>query len=455
MRRVDVNLNAQAIKSSPTRTCTQRRYAGLISLLLPWFIPPNLSFYSFSHKARPVFFSFLDLGLFIKYKHVVMRHSDSLYYFEDGYCGGCGLTDRGLPCAAAECLFLTCGDEECDDGASFFTYDDDSTVATNYTDADTLTLSSRSVMTKGFPRRGVGGYSNYRKDGVGDRISQRLQKIDERNEALEMEPMTTGLSCLSAAADHGNASNIPMTIAPLPTVEEGSEEREITAVEPMMHGGEASAASKSGSGTVIPHSNTMFSARSAKSSKSTKTEKTSTSARSFPGALMVAKAGTKLRSAKLPDVKMPEAKLKQRMLALHMATMGLASPRPKQQRKATGIIGANGGSVEVVDLDRRNDRAVKQDTCATKVPSLFGGEIDISDERDSFAGVDTSTSENGKMTTMKTASGAMGSALTVLNVKKMKTRHDTVKRANAIEVEARKYSDRKLRLGFGIQSLFT
>ena len=379
-----------------------------------------------------------------------MRHTDSLYYFEDGYCGGCGLTDRGLPCVAAECLFPTCGDEDYDDGVTFFTYDDDSTLATNYTDGrtvfsgdadDLLTLSSQSVMTSR-SSRGSARYGSYRRDGVGDRITKRLQTIDERNtsKSLDMEPVMTGLSCLSATtADQDDASAILMTrIAPLPTVEEGSEEVESAAISPMMRRGETSAASESGSGTTIPRSNTMFSSRSAKSSKSSKTEKTSSSVKSFPGALMVSKAGSKLRSAKLP-----EAKLKQRMLALHMATMGIASPRfgsPKQQKGATGIIGANGGSVEVVDLERRDDQADEQDA---KVCILVRGQ---NDERESFAdfGGDTTNSENGAMTTVKTAAGAMGSALNVLNVKKMKARHDTVKRANAIEAEARKYSDRKL-----------
>ena len=290
--------------------------------------------------------------------------------------------------------------------------------------------------------RGSARYGSYRRDGVGDRITKRLQTIDERNKSLDMEPMTTGLSCLSATtADQDDASAILMTrIAPLPTVEEGSEEGESAAISPMMRWGEASAASESGSGTTIPRSNTMFSSRSAKSSKSTKTEKTSSSVKSFPGALMVAKAGSKLRSAKLP-----EAKLKQRMLALHMATMGMASSRrgsPKQQKGTTGIIGANGGSVEVVDLDRRDDQADEQDPSTAKISNLVRGQ---NDERESFADLgDDTTTENGAMTTVKTAAGAMGSALTVLNVKKMKARHDTVKRANAIEAEARKYSDRKL-----------
>ena len=203
-----------------------------------------------------------------------MRHSDSLYYFEDGYCGGCGLTDRGLPCVAADCLFPTCGDEDYDDGVTFFTYDDDSTLSTNYTDGrtvfsgdadDLLTLStSQSVMTSR-SSRGSARYGSYRRDGVGDRITKRLQTIDERNKSLDMEPMTTGLSCLSAtAADQDDASAILMTrIAPLPTVEEGSEEGEAqtTAIAPLMRWGKASAASESGSGTTIPRSNTMFSSR--------------------------------------------------------------------------------------------------------------------------------------------------------------------------------------------------
>ena len=267
-------------------------------------------------------------------------------------------------------------------------------------------------MSRQYP--GSDKYSSIRRDCTGDRITKRLQTIDERNKALDTEPMMTGLGCLSAtAADQDDASTVLFTrIAPLPTVEEEEETLTLTA--------KASAVSESGSGTTIPCSNTIFSSRSAKTSKSAKTEKTSSSGKSFPGALMVAKAGTKLRSVK---------------------------PRlgsTKQQKHATGIIGANEKCVEVVDLDRRDDRADERDQSTSKVSNLVSSENDES--RESFAdfGEDTTNSENGTMTTVKTAAGAMGSALTVLNIKKIKARHDAVKRANAIEAEARKFSDRKL-----------
>ena len=433
-----------------------------------------------------------------------MRHSDgSSYSFEDGYFGYCGafgvhcsLTEHGLPCAAAECLFPNCGDEDHDDGVTFHTYDDENTLVTNYTDGrtvfsgdaddltlatnytdgrtvfsgdaddlrslfdesvmtfasrhsvgstrhsivnkggvgdkitkrlnffsgganDVLSLSSQFAMSRQYPESAR--YSSVRRDGAGDRITKRLQTIDERNKALGMEPMTTGLSCLPAtAADQDDASTVLFTkIAPLPTVEEEEETLTLTATAPTMRFGEASAISENGSSTTIPCSNTMFSSRTAKSSKSTKTEKTSSSGKSFPGALMVARAGTKLRSAK---------------------------PRlgnTKQRKDATGIIGANEKCVEVIDLDRRDDRADERDQSTSKVSNLVSSEID---KRESFAefGEDNTNSENGTMTTVKTAAGAMGSALTVLNIKKIKARHDAVKRANAIEAEARKFSDRKL-----------
>ena len=410
--------------------------------------------------------------------------TDGNHYYVSGCCiRHC--CDRGLPCAAAECLFPCKGDYDYVDDDDTF-QSDDATLFSNSTanqsifsddftnnhsifsnDTEPVTVSDKTART-----HRSRGFVN--KKNSGDKTSMRLQSINERNkqemtkgskstakssqpsDATKSIPASSflaattnnkdvlgstaeneqdgaakagetpdatsevatedffgslvagaalGLGAAVAAKNGQNAAakagtkasdapdtsgsegaagkrapppsffdSIVMTrIASLPSIEEYAEEGGTSSTPSRLDEGTTSTLEDTGTGEPNPLSSAVSSTRSAKSSKSIKTAKTPLgSAKSFPGAFIIARSGTK-------------------------------------------------------KLDGRDDQP------AAHEPKR--GQIEKDDDRESVDGEEEGFRLNNKKKTIRLKT-------TVFNARRTKT---SIKSANKIENEARKNSDRKLR----------
>ena len=418
--------------------------------------------------------------------------TDGKHYYVSGCCVR-HCCDRGVPCAAAECLFHSCkGDYDYVDDDTFLS--DDATLFTNFTDNQSIfsddftnnhsifSNDTEPVTVSGKTARTHRSSPCVNKKNSGEKTSMRLQSINERNEqemakgskitaksskppvATKSIPASSflaattnkdvlgsaakneqdgaakagetpdassevatedffgslvagaagaalGLGAAVAAKNEQNAAaktgakaseapdasgsegaaekkapppsffdSIVMTrIASLPSIEEDAEEGETSSTPSRLGDKTTSALVDTGTSEPIPLSSAMSSTRSAKSSKPSKTAKMLGSAKSFPGAFIFARSGTK-------------------------------------------------------KLDRRDDQSAAHE-CKR-------GQIEEDDERESVD-VEEEEEESFRLNNQKKTNGLKNKVkTTVFNARRVKT---SIKNANKIETEGKKKSQRKLR----------